>query len=60
MRNGGKGDKPRPFNVSLEKFDKQFDDIFGKTKPSKYCLVCNKSKTWCVCDKEKDELPVIR
>ena len=54
MRDGGKGDKPRPFNVSLEKFDKQFDDIFGKTQP-RYCLVCNKSKTWCNCKEKRNE-----
>ena len=30
MRDGGKGDKPRPFAVGLDKFDKQWEDIFGK------------------------------
>ena len=35
MSDGGKGDKPRPFAVSLEKFEDNFDLIFGKkaTKP---------------------------
>ena len=28
MRDGGKGDTPRPFAVSLEKFDENFDRIF--------------------------------
>ena len=27
---GGKGDKPRPFGVSMEEFDKSFETIFGK------------------------------
>jgi hypothetical protein len=30
MRDGGKGDKPRPFSVDLEKFSENFDLIFGK------------------------------
>ena len=30
MRDGGKGDKPRPLSVSIEQFDKNFDAIFGK------------------------------
>lgn len=30
MRDGGKGDKPRPFSVDLDKFSKNFDLIFGK------------------------------
>ena len=29
-RDGGKGDKPRPFSVDLEKFAENFDLIFGK------------------------------
>jgi hypothetical protein len=35
MSDGGKGDKPRPFAVSLEKFEENFEVIFGKktTKP---------------------------
>ena len=60
MRDGGKGDKPRPFSIGLEKFDKQFEDIFGKVKVRQSCEVCGKSDTWCVCKKDKDELPVIR
>lgn len=34
-RDGGKGDKPRPFNVDLEKFSENFDLIFGKKKKVK-------------------------
>lgn len=30
MRDGGKGDTPRPFSVNLEKFAENFDLIFGK------------------------------
>jgi len=30
MRDGGKGDTPRPLSVPLEKFDENFDAIFGK------------------------------
>lgn len=31
-RDGGKGDKPRPFSVDLEKFAENFEAIFGKKK----------------------------
>jgi hypothetical protein len=34
MSDGGKGSKPRPFSVSQEEFDKRFDLIFGRKKPS--------------------------
>lgn len=30
MRDGGKGDTPRPLGVPLEEFDKNFEAIFGK------------------------------
>jgi hypothetical protein len=30
MRDGGKGDKPRPLSVPLEQFEKSFEAIFGK------------------------------
>ena len=30
MSDGGKGDVPRPFSVSLEVFDNNFEAIFGK------------------------------
>ena len=30
MRDGGKGDTPRPLGVPMEVFDKNFDLIFGK------------------------------
>ena len=29
---GGKGDTPRPFSISLDKFDTQWEQIFGKGK----------------------------
>jgi hypothetical protein len=52
---GGKGDAPRPFSVGLDKFDKQFDAIFGKKEYKVHCPVCGKSPTWCVCKEKKDE-----
>jgi len=51
---GGKGDTPRPFSIGLDKFDAQFESIFGKAKLKEYCAVCGKSETWCVC---KDKQP---
>ena len=30
MRDGGKGDTPRPLGVPMEVFDKNFEAIFGK------------------------------
>ena len=33
MRDGGKGDTPRPLGVPMEVFDKNFDAIFGKAQP---------------------------
>lgn len=30
MRDGGKGDRPRPLGVALEEFDNKWDAIFGK------------------------------
>jgi len=32
MRDGGKGDTPRPLGVPIETFDKNFEAIFGKKK----------------------------
>ena len=32
MRDGGKGDKPRPLSVPMDTFDKNFEAIFGKKK----------------------------
>jgi hypothetical protein len=32
MSDGGKGSRPRPFSVSQEQFDNNFDRIFGKNK----------------------------
>lgn len=51
---GGKGDAPRPFSIALDKFDAQFDAIFGKVKLRESCASCGKSPTWCKCE-EKDE-----
>lgn len=34
MSHGGKGDTPRPFSITMEQFDKNFDAIFKK-KPVK-------------------------
>jgi hypothetical protein len=30
MRDGGKGDTPRPLGIPIEEFDKNFEVIFGK------------------------------
>jgi hypothetical protein len=30
--NGGKGSKPRPFNISQKEYGDRFDAIFGKKK----------------------------
>ena len=30
MRDGGKGDTPRPLGVPMEQFDKNLEAIFGK------------------------------
>lgn len=35
MRDGGKGDTPRPLGVPLETFDRNFEAIFGKKKDKK-------------------------
>lgn len=35
MRDGGKGDAPRPLGVTMEQFDKNFDAVFGKNKKYK-------------------------
>jgi hypothetical protein len=35
MRDGGKGDAPRPLGVPMEVFDANFDAIFGKNKKVK-------------------------
>jgi hypothetical protein len=44
MRDGGKGDTPRPLGVSIEQFDKNFEAIFGK-KPQKTLKDYIKEKT---------------
>lgn len=33
MRDGGKGDLPRPILVPIEEFDNQWETIFGKKEP---------------------------
>jgi len=35
MRDGGKGDRPRPLGVDMEQFDKSWDSIFGKKEEKK-------------------------
>lgn len=50
----GKGDKPRPFSIGLDKFDEQFDAIFGKPKVKVHCDVCGKSPTWCECKEKRN------
>lgn len=32
MRDGGKGDTPRPLGVTIEEFDNNWDAIFGGNK----------------------------
>lgn len=54
MSYSGKGDKPRPFSIGLDKFDAQFDSIFGKREVKVHCDVCGKSPTWCQCKKEEN------
>ena len=39
VRDGGKGDTPRPLGVSMEEFDKNFDAIFGKKEEKKSDVV---------------------
>ena len=36
MRDGGKGDAPRPLGVPLEMFDNNWETIFGKKKNEFY------------------------
>lgn len=33
MRDGGKGDAPRPLVIPMEKYDENFEKIFGKKPP---------------------------
>lgn len=45
MSDGGKGSAPRPYSVSQETYDNNWDRIFGKKKndkPACYCYNCNK------------------
>jgi DnaJ-class molecular chaperone len=44
MNEAGKGDSPRPYSVSLDKFKENFDKIFGKkSETEKPCKECNGS-----------------
>lgn len=50
MSAGGKGSAPRPYSVSQEQFNSNWDAIFGKKnptvkKPDCYCYNCNKDYT---------------
>lgn len=47
MRDGGKGDTPRPLGVPLDKFDSNWDAIFKRTRKN----VVEELKN----DKEKQE-----
>ena len=42
MNEAGKGDSPRPFSVTIDKFKQNFEKIFGKKsnseKPCQECL----------------------
>jgi len=35
MRDGGKGDKPRPLSIPMEEFDNKWDAIFKKNQEKK-------------------------
>ena len=48
MSDGGKGSAPRPYSVSQETYNNNWDRIFGKKKndkPNCYCYNCNKNYT---------------
>lgn len=59
MSHGGKGDSPRPFSVSIDKFNSSFEGIFGKREPRKQWVyeepkqdpiasgIIKKYKCWC-------------
>lgn len=55
---GGKGDKPRPYNIPKDQFDKRFESIFGEKKT--YCGVCGKKFSWCHCEpKESEDVSIV-
>lgn len=54
-RDGGKGDKPRPFNVDLEKFAENFDLIFGGKKKAKVEEVDDGVYVVEISNKEKED-----
>ena len=52
MSDGGKGSAPRPYSVSQETYNNNWDRIFSKkkdsnsiAKPNCYCYNCNKDYT---------------
>ena len=51
MRDGGKGDTPRPLGVSMEVFDRNFDLIFGKKEKTNEELSRLRSQTQDDADK---------
>jgi hypothetical protein len=52
MRDGGKGDAPRPLGVTMEQFDKNFDAIFKKKPVKTY----TGDKPNYVIDKPKEDI----
>jgi hypothetical protein len=46
MRDGGKGDTPRPLNVSRETFENNFDAIFGKKQMTTYTTEDRVRSVW--------------
>ena len=56
MRDGGKGDAPRPLSVPKEVFDNNFDAIFGKKRKTDGCQgQCNQGRSPCTCEDKKHE-----
>jgi DTW domain-containing protein YfiP len=47
MSDGGKGSKPRPFNISDVEYTQRHNQIFGEKK--RYCQHCGKTFSWCQC-----------
>jgi hypothetical protein len=56
MRDGGKGDTPRPLGVPLEKFDNNWDAIFGNKKKLDSSEYDFDEKTNTFTPKEKKQL----
>lgn len=56
MADGGKGDTPRPFNISQEEFANRHEAIFGKKPPRKpYVYVPEENKEAGVNDPKDSE-----